>query len=530
MIETREPTARLADDNLLELYEHAPFGQVSTDSRWSIIRANATFAELIGCSREELIGRSLTDLMSSGSRIYHETHYAPLLAMQGHVDEVTGELVRADGSRIAVMLRSLLVDGDGTAPVIRTGFVRAEDRRSFEAAIQSARRRAEASERRLAVLSRLVAALAASADVADVADAVVTTVGQPGNDMTGVWLADPAGRLRPLLGNAHDERSNATASSSLAGAWRGQRVVVDEEHGAVAVPFGPRDHGGVVVIDLDRLPRDPGPPLGEATKLTSGEEVGTEELELLSVIGREVDQALQRARLYEHKDWLLGVAAHDLRSPLTAMIGNAQTLELLLADRLEDRDRQLLERIASAGSRMAALIDDVLEYSSIEAGTLVMNREPTDPLQLVVEVVRDHATAAAAKGMRLELVRDTEGTPVLLDPRRIRQVVDNLVSNAVKYGDPASSVQIELSEKEEMLSLVVADQGQGISENEFADVFVPFGRTSSRPTGSETSTGLGLSIARTIVEAHGGSIEVASRPGEGATFTVLLPSEGADAS
>ncbi|MDX1510075.1 MAG: PAS domain-containing sensor histidine kinase [Nitriliruptorales bacterium] len=531
-IETRELTASLAtDDDLLDLYERAPFGHVSTDHRWSIVRVNATFADLVGHSPAELVGRPLTDLMSSGSRIYHETHYAPLLAMQGQVGEVAGELVGADGERVAVMLRSVLIDpaSDGEQRVIRTGIVVAEDRRSYEAEIQAARRRAEASERRLSLLSRTVAALVPAADLQGIAEAVAATLGHPDNPLTGIWLADAPGELRLLRsGTGIREPERAAPTHAIVRAWREQRPVADMDHELIASPFGPGDRGGVVAIALAQVPTRLRESAGSSAAETPPEELGEEDADLLRAIGREVDQALERARLYEHKDWLLGVAAHDLRSPLTALIGNAQTLELLLADRLEERDRLLLERIANAGSRMAMLIDDVLEFSSIEAGTLAMSRQPTDLLLLIAEAIRDHRAAASAKDIRLRLTRDFEGGPILLDPVRMRQVVDNLVSNAVKYGDPGSTVRIEVSDRDDSVALVVADQGQGIAEDELPNVFVPFRRTSSQPTGNETSTGLGLSIAKSIVESHGGRIEVASRPGEGATFTVMLPRRDAE--
>lgn len=481
---------------------------------------------MVGDVPRDLVGERFFDLLAVGSRIYHETHYAPLLAMQGRVDEIAAELARKDGTRLPVIMASVLFRDEGDGPdLVRTGVMAAPDRRRFESEVQRARRRAEASQRRIGLLYSVVASLSPSTTVADVADTVEEILGG-GEGPTGVWLAASGDRLR-RVGQGDDTDPDVMPMSRenpVATAWRTCAPVVDHGADLVATPLDLPGVSGVLAISLTRaLPHLDVSPV-DLERDDDHVDLDEEDVELLETLGQEVGQALRRARLYEHKDWLLGVAAHDLRTPLTTIIGSAQTVLRLRAGDAADQERTLLERIVAAGERMTMLISDVLQFSSLEAGNLPLKRAPNRLTELVSEVVQTHAAAAEDKSLTVLHRSEVDDDLVTVDEGRIRQVVDNLLSNAIKYSEPDTTIRIRVTEDDQSrLRVTVRDEGQGIPADELGEVFDPFGRTSLQPTAGESSTGLGLSISKQIVEAHDGSIDVDSEVGRGSTFSFTIP-------
>ncbi len=237
-------------------------------------------------------------------------------------------------------------------------------------------------------------------------------------------------------------------------------------------------------------------------------------------------------RLNELKNTLLGVAAHDLRTP----IGNIQMGTLLLIDREswqspEDRLAFLetfLPTLERQTRHMLNLLDDLLDISTIEAGKLFLEREELDLHSFLSDLVERHAQMAMPKGTGVLLTGGLSGqeaadSRVYADPNRLAQVMDNLISNAVKYSPPGSTVRVSAERNQDGWRFSVQDEGPGISDGDQERLFQNFSRLSTRPTGGEKSTGLGLAITRRVVEAHGGQVGVISSPGEGATFWFTLP-------
>jgi two-component system, OmpR family, sensor kinase len=232
---------------------------------------------------------------------------------------------------------------------------------------------------------------------------------------------------------------------------------------------------------------------------------------------------VELADVIREKNQLLGMAAHDLRNPLGIVAGVVEILSDELADSLSEENRELLSRVASSVEYMLGLIDDMLDYSKIDAGRLELQLTPVDIADLIRQNLAFNAILASKKGVSLRF--ENEGAPPLLnlDSRRIQQVLNNLISNALKFSNPGSSVTIILLTEAAAVTIAVADQGQGIPAAELGKLFKPYSRTSTKSTGGEKSTGLGLAIVRRIVEAHGGSISVESEPGRGSTFYVSIP-------
>ncbi len=216
---------------------------------------------------------------------------------------------------------------------------------------------------------------------------------------------------------------------------------------------------------------------------------------------------------------LLGFAAHDLRSPLTGVVGYA---ELIAFDAPPDSDvAEFAGVIQKEADRMLSLIDDLLVTAALDGRAVELDQEPTDLGEMLHEVVASYRPRAEAKSqtLALEVVPDAIAN---LDRARFRDVLDNIISNAVKYTPNGGAVSIVLEAGDD-LEVRVSDTGPGLTTEDRTKLFGRFQRLSAKPTGGESSTGLGLSIAYDLIVLHGGSIEVESEPGEGATFIVTLP-------
>jgi signal transduction histidine kinase/CheY-like chemotaxis protein len=239
---------------------------------------------------------------------------------------------------------------------------------------------------------------------------------------------------------------------------------------------------------------------------------------------REAEQALQERMLAQResraKSQFLARMSHELRTPLHAVIGFAQ---LLLTDSslaLRGEPREQLQHIHAAGEHLLALVNDMLNLSSLDTGEIRF-----DPLVVDLRALYDAAAPmvaalAAEHGVRLE--RDELAHPVWADPTRLRQVLLNLLTNAVKYNQRGGSVYVEAHLLDGEVALRVRDSGRGMTSEQLAHAFEPFNRLGIESKGIE-GTGIGLAIVKANVERMGGSVHVQSTPGAGSVFEVRLP-------
>lgn len=232
----------------------------------------------------------------------------------------------------------------------------------------------------------------------------------------------------------------------------------------------------------------------------------------------------QLSKANQAKNRFLGMAAHDLRNPLASIRGIAEFLREgavgpLTADQLE-----LIETIHGASTSMLDMVNELLDVATIESGELKLNRGPHDLAELVSKSVAMINREAGKKGTQV-VIEQSAGTVIAqIDLAKMKQVVDNLLSNGVKYSPPGSTITAAVARDEAngTLSFAVRDQGPGIPENERDKLFKDFSRLSSQPTGGEKSTGLGLAICRKIVDAHQGTIVAENLPQGGCEFRVTL--------
>jgi signal transduction histidine kinase len=245
---------------------------------------------------------------------------------------------------------------------------------------------------------------------------------------------------------------------------------------------------------------------------------------IVALISNRLKQAVEHEKtLSALKSRFIGMASHDLRNPLSSIMGYMQLLEARMLGPLEEPQRKAVEVAHLASQRMLSLIDSLLDVTVIESGRLDLDLRPGSLARVVREQVEAQSILAERKKIRFDLDLE-EGHETVFDPSRISQVIDNLVGNAVKFSKPGSAVRVSLRIVDGRSSVSVSDQGPGLTPEDRAGLFQPFAKLSARPTGGERSTGLGLFIVKTIVEAHRGEVSVEGSSSTGTTFTFSLPS------
>jgi signal transduction histidine kinase len=231
---------------------------------------------------------------------------------------------------------------------------------------------------------------------------------------------------------------------------------------------------------------------------------------------REVTQARQVDRI---KDALVATVSHELRTPLTSIIGYLELLGTTNTP-LGEEDARYADVVRRNAVRLQHMVEDLLFLARVDGGGLSLELDRADVTELASSAVASARPLAAAKDVGLEF-EGRRSARVLVDAKRISQVFDNLVANAIKFTPPGGSVKVTVTSDDAATVVSVVDTGYGIPATEQSRLFERFFRSSA--TSHLPGTGLGLAIVHAIVESHGGSITCRSEEGEGTTFTLSLP-------
>jgi signal transduction histidine kinase/CheY-like chemotaxis protein len=225
------------------------------------------------------------------------------------------------------------------------------------------------------------------------------------------------------------------------------------------------------------------------------------------------------------KSEILGTVAHDLKNPLGVILGRTEILKEMIsgAGALNANIDAQVAYIRDAANRLTQMVDDLVSDAMADALDITIRREPVDISVLVQEVAEANRPIAARKEQTITVIAPPDHA-AMCDSDRIRDAIDNLVSNAIKYSPIGGSIDLLVAREQNGILVQVRDQGAGLSPEDISRLFGRFQRLSAKPTAGETSTGLGLSIVKRIVDLHSGRITVESAgPGKGAAFKMMLP-------
>ena len=354
------------------------------------------------------------------------------------------------------------------------------------------------------------------------------------------WQAD--GDSVAMLANAKAHAQNTYAY--LVGGAADQSLTLDDQPAAHAALSG---QGGLRPLAKQQrrfiaIPLVVGRhPLFGALQFESAVRLQKSDLSFVNAITNQLAIALDRHHSWQRdialreqaeratvmRDRILGVVSHDLRNPLGAILTTADALERLrLPDDLRDRHHTAVARIQRAAERMQRLIADLLDQASIQAGRLALDRRPCEPSSLVDEALVTFESLARDKGLQLRNETQREVPQMYADDDRILQVLSNLISNAVKVTPCGGLITLAVEGRGREAVFSVRDTGPGIPADELPQLFERYWRS---PDAGYKGNGLGLAIARGIVEAHGGRIWVESPSGRGAALFFTVPVVGAEA-
>ena len=494
---------------------------------------NAGAQRLKGYTADEIIGSSFERFYTPEDRAAgRPQRLLGIARTEGRVED-EGWRVRKDGSHFwaDVVITALRDDAGrlvGFAKVTRD----LTERRQSEAerARRAAAERAAGRVNRLQAATAALAAVSRPAQVADVlASEGVAAVGALAGlvalvtpDGAGLEVKSATGE-RPALLDVH-QVIGADAPDALAQAWQTGRPVfaATAERFVAAIPLQVERHTlGVISMSFP------------AERVLDEDERG-----VLLAMGEVGAQAIERARLYEAEQHaraeaeaavhaqneFLSIASHELRTPVAAVKATAQLAQRALERGQVEPPRTVryLASIARAADRLSTLVEDLLDVSRLRTGQLRLRRITLDLQPLVHELVTRSSSMAA--GHELRLRAPAERLLVYADPVRIEQVIENLLSNAIKYSPAGGQIEVGLQPADDGVSLEVTDHGIGLPAGEEGRIFETFGRASNAADQQIPGLGLGLSICRQLVEAHGGRIWATS-PGEqqGTTVGVWLP-------
>ncbi|MBX6365151.1 MAG: GAF domain-containing protein [Gemmatimonadetes bacterium] len=278
-----------------------------------------------------------------------------------------------------------------------------------------------------------------------------------------------------------------------------------------------------------------GEPLGAITFASAGRGYGPDDLPLAEELARRAALAIDNARVHEAalaaskaKSDFLAVMSHELRTPLTAIIGYADLLAAETAGPLTARQKEQLSYITRRARDLIRIIEQILAYSRMEAGRATVHLEPVDLAELVRAVAEIAAPLAGERHLAFHIVAPEEPTIVVTDRGKLRRILLDLLSNAVKFTD-RGSVALEADVEDAWIVAHVRDTGIGIRPEDQERIFEPFVQVEAALTRERGGTGLGLTVARRLARLLGGEITVQSEPGKGSTFTARLPARRGEA-
>ena len=522
-----ESRSRYAD-----LYEFAPVGYCTLDPEGYIKEINLTGASLLEMPREKLIGKSFRALVPSASAFEFQAHMKRCVEEKGRVTSDLTFVFKRGGRRVLRMISEPVRHHSGVTVAYRMAMIDVTEEKRFE--------------EELRLLSDLGAVFVSPLEYSQTLEVAAHVLVPNFADLLKVDLLNDDGRIERVLvlfADPHKQQTLAepmkqfyprpgwkTAQASVIESGKPmlltevpdivrERMAHDDVHAGLLRAAGIRS---MMVVPLTVQGRTFGAITFAAAE--SGRLYSPSNFQLARTIAGRVAQVIDNARLFagrkkaiSARDATLAVVSHDLGNSLNAIQLKAH-LMLQSSDPQSHTDAAFLHRRTN---EMARLIQDLLDVSSIEAGRLRVEKTRQAVRPILNEVLEGSGQLAAQKSLRLEGEFATrENLEIDCDPIRIRQVLTNLIGNAIKFTEPGGWIRVRVEARGNEVCFSVIDSGPGIPSAVLPHVFEFFTSASKIARGG---TGLGLSIAKGIVEAHGGKIGVDSQTGMGSTFYFTLP-------
>ncbi len=270
------------------------------------------------------------------------------------------------------------------------------------------------------------------------------------------------------------------------------------------------------------------------------QKVNQEILTLLSIVINTTSLAMENAILYsdiqKHNESLnelveektsqirrfLGIAAHDMRNPLSCIRGMADLFKEIYTEETSEDGMEMIHTISNTSALLLDLLNDILDMTTIDSGELQLRKSKEDLVEIIQSVANINKLTAERKNIQLEFTHTDVEETVFIDGLKVRQVIENLTTNAIKFSPQESTLKLHARMDGSQFYFQVKDEGPGIPEAERHLLFTEFGKTSVQPTGGESSTGLGLAISERIVKAHHGNIWVDCPESGGSEFNFSL--------
>lgn len=490
---------RSSEDLVRGLLEAAPDATIGVDEDGTIVLANHQAEALFGWSREELVGRPVEDLVPEDVRALHPTHrasyaVAPKARAMGQGRALTAQ--RRDGTRFPAEISLSAID----TPSGR---------------IVSASIRDVTVQRRADHLFRAVVESAPDATVIVDEDGLITLVNAQTEAMFGYSRHELVGRPVEVLMPVRLRTGHPAQRASYA-ADPGLRPM-----GAGLSLLGLRRDGSEFPIEISLSPLDTGS--GLLTSASIRDVTERKRLERTrAAYERERESARRLRELDRMRSEFLSTVSHELRTPLTVVKGFAELLDSTWDDSAPEQRRELAGRIRQSASRLDLLVEELLDLTRLEQGRTTLTPVPHPLADLVRRCL---ARTSAALDHRPVTVEVAEDLVVRADADALVRVLENLLTNAAKYSEPGSPIEVRARPEGQAIDLEVVDHGFGIPPEDLERVFDRFYRVEATAR-RRPGTGVGLAIVKQLVEAMGGHVRADSVLGEGSTFAVRLPSGG----
>jgi signal transduction histidine kinase len=521
-----------------DVIEHNADAIVVVDGDGLIRFANAMAIMMFGGTRAELVGSPFgfplvtgetteVDLVSDGAPRVAEMRVVQS-EWEGHVAYIASLRDVTERKRVEQATRDLIRE-------------------------QAARTAAETAAHRFRFLAESSAVLSSSLDCRTILSALARVCVTDIADWAEVYLVEDSGDVRrieaahcessrdPLMGRLRNAVIPPESNHPVLQVLRTRRpmwaeavdediletTILDPQHRDVVTELGMVSFMMMPMVARDRA-------LGAIALVSSGSarQFNEQDLALAADIAAHGALALDNALLYEQarkanrtKSDLLAVVSHDLRTPLNAVIGYAELLNMGIPEPVPDSARERLQRIRTSAKHLLYLLDDLLNFARLEAGHEEPHLQDVDLRNVIREMAAVVEPLAFAAGLQFALDMPEHPVMIRTDPDKLRQVLVNLGGNAVKY-TKEGKIRVALREDgANRAAIDVSDTGIGIAPEHLDQIFEPFWQVDTGHRGHDAGTGLGLSVVRELVRLLGGEVSVESVPGQGSTFSVRIRSQ-----